>query len=100
MCSSDLHWAQGTMGYFPTYILGSMIAAQIYAAVKRELPNLEASLSQGDCKPLLSWLREKIHCHGERYPTGELIQRATGKLPSPDDYLTYLKEKFTALYSL
>jgi len=92
----DVHWSAGLFGYFPTYTIGSMIAAQLYAAALRDIPDLEKSIAKGDCKPLLSWLRERIHNHGRRYSTKELVRRATGKEPCADDYVAYLAKKFGA----
>ena len=93
-CLQDVHWSIGAVGYFPTYVIGSMLAAQEYAAAKRDIPDLDGKIASGDTKPLQDWLRVRIHEPACRYQTKELIRRATGKDPSPDDYIAYLKEKF------
>lgn len=93
-CLQDVHWSCGMVGYFPTYVIGSMLAAQEYAAAKRDIPDLEGRLAAGDTTPLQGWLRTRIHEPACRYPTKELIRRATGKDPAPDDYIAYLTAKF------
>lgn len=99
-CLQDIHWSQGDFGYFSTYVLGSMLAAQLYAKVKRDVPKLEEAIASGNCKPLLDWLRTNVHAPGQLYKTPELIQRATGKPLAADDYIAYLTEKYSALYDL
>jgi carboxypeptidase Taq len=99
-CMQDIHWGQGSFGYFSTYVLGSMLAAQLYAKAKRDVPTLEKDIASGNCKPLLSWLRTNVHAPGRRYETPVLIERATGKALASDDYITYLTEKYTTLYDL
>ncbi len=88
----DIHWSWGNIGYFPTYTLGSMIAAQLFAAAEKNIPNLTTNLEEGKFDELRSWLNERIWCHGKRYLTRELIKNATGKEPNPDDYLNYLEK--------
>lgn len=90
----DVHWAQGFIGYFPTYLIGSIIAAQLYAAAKKDIPGLEEKFAKGEFEPMHSWLKENIHIHGRRYPTKELIKRATGQDITAQYYIEYLKEKF------
>ena len=99
-CLQDIHWGYGEFGYFPTYTIGSMLAAQLWNAAKREIPFLDSLVYEGNFSPLNNWLEKKIHRHGCRYSTKELIYRATGKEPSVDDYVSYLYKKFSNLYSL
>ncbi|MCP5005815.1 MAG: carboxypeptidase M32 [Planctomycetes bacterium] len=96
----DIHWSWGNIGYFPTYTLGSMIAAQLFAAAENDIPGLADNIGQGKFEKLISWLNENIWCHGKRYLTRELIRRATGKDPAPDDYIAYLKSKYSEIYTL
>ena len=96
----DIHWSQGMFGYFPTYTLGTMAAAQLFAAATRELGDLEAAFAEGEFQPLLDWLRREIHCHGSRYEASELIERATGKPLSPDDLLSYLRQTTKEVYGV
>lgn len=90
----DVHWSMYYVGYFPTYLLGNVYAAQIYAAAERDLPDIETQVSLGVFKPLREWLRERIHCLGMRYQAAELIESVTGEPPSGDAYLAYLQRKF------
>eukprot|EP00195_Chlamydomonas_chlamydogama_P008941 CAMPEP_0202902440 /NCGR_PEP_ID=MMETSP1392-20130828/16855_1 /ASSEMBLY_ACC=CAM_ASM_000868 /TAXON_ID=225041 /ORGANISM="Chlamydomonas chlamydogama, Strain SAG 11-48b" /LENGTH=516 /DNA_ID=CAMNT_0049589201 /DNA_START=125 /DNA_END=1675 /DNA_ORIENTATION=+ len=97
----DVHWSAGLFGYFPTYSLGAMYAAQIYKTAKEQIPDLEEQISRGDFKALKSWLNEKIHKVGSLYNSGdELMQVVTGSKLDPQIFLNYLKEKYTALYKL
>ena len=75
----DVHWSAGLVGYFPTYALGNLYAAQFFAQAKADLGDLEGMLARGDFRPLLDWLREKIHRHGQRWSAAELVQRVTGR---------------------
>ena len=92
----DIHWSMGSIGYFPTYTLGSMISAQLYTAAKRDIPDLESQIEQGRFEDLRNWLHEKVWKHGKRYQTKELVEKATGRPLSPDDYIDYLEKKFTS----
>ena len=94
----DTHWAWGLFGYFPTYVIGSMLSAQLFAAAERDIDGLKEKIAAGSVGELNDWLHDKIHCQGKRYPTKELILRATGKLPGPQDYIDYLEKKFVDIY--
>jgi carboxypeptidase Taq len=83
----DVHWSGGMIGYFPTYTLGNLYAAQLYAAAERDLGDLQAQFRRGEFAPLLEWLREKVHRQGQRYPAKELIERITGAPPSAEPLL-------------
>jgi carboxypeptidase Taq len=96
-CLQDVHWSGGSIGYFPTYVVGSMLSSQLYNAAKRKMPDLEQNFEKGNTAPLLNWLRTNIHQHGRRYKTEELIKKATGKEVGSSDYTNYLKEKFTKI---
>jgi carboxypeptidase Taq len=96
----DTHWAQGLMGYFPTYSLGNIYAAQLWHALRAEVKGVDARIAKGDFKPILLWLRKNIHRHGRRYPPEELIKRATGNSLNPKHFLDYLKEKYGEIYNL
>jgi carboxypeptidase Taq len=99
-CLQDIHWSQGGFGYFPTYVLGSMLSAQLWATIRKQVPNAEEQLRHGKTDALLHWLREHVHKHGATYTTNELIKKATGKPLQADDYVHYLTEKYSKLYSL
>ena len=101
-CLQDIHWSFGGIGYFPTYTLGNLYAAQFMSAVRRDLgaDSLADDFRRGEFGRLKGWLVEKIHKNGQRYRAGELCRRATGSPLSPDRFLTYLKDKFGSLYRL
>ncbi|MDQ2051143.1 carboxypeptidase M32 [Natronolimnohabitans sp. A-GB9] len=99
-CLQDIHWSHGSFGYFPTYSLGSVLAAQLYAAAEDELGDLEDDIRNGDFDELNGWLRENVHQHGKRYTTQELIERATGEELTAAYFLEYVDEKYGELYGL
>ena len=94
----DIHWALGAFGYFPTYTLGTLAAAQLYEAAERQLGDLEATLATGEFAALLDWLRDRIHRHGSRYEASELIERATGSVLSSRAFLERVKQDVRAVY--
>jgi carboxypeptidase Taq len=99
-CLQDIHWSMGSFGYFPTYTLGNLYAAQIFEAAARDLGDLDAAFAKGDFAPLREWLREKIHRHGRRYLPSELIERATGAAPTAEPFLRHLRGKLGPIYGL
>lgn len=99
-CLQDVHWSQGFIGYFPTYCLGNLYAAQFYAKANEEMPGLESDFARGDFSRLLSWLREKIHIHGSRYRAVDLCQRVTGKPLSHQPLIDYLTAKYKDIYGI
>jgi carboxypeptidase Taq len=99
-CLQDIHWSFGGLGYFPTYTLGNMYAAQFMAGANSDLgaSTLANAIAAGDCSPLKSWLHERIHRHGRRYRANELCQRAT-KIPlTHEPFSRYLREKLSRFY--
>ncbi|MFC6719425.1 carboxypeptidase M32 [Natrialbaceae archaeon GCM10025810] len=99
-CLQDIHWSHGSFGYFPTYSLGSVLAAQLYAAAEDELGDLDEDVRNADFDRLNGWLRENVHQPGKRYETQELIERATGEELTADHFLEYVSEKYGELYGL
>ncbi len=99
-CLQDIHWSGGMIGYFPTYSLGNILSAQLFAAARAETPGLDHALAAGDYSGLLGWMRAHVHQHGRKYPPAELIRRATGGPLSASAYVAYLTEKFGAIYGL
>ncbi len=93
----DVHWAAGLFGYFPTYALGNLYAAQFLSAARDELGDLDAMFRRGEFQPLRAWLRENIHRHGRRYSAGELAERITGQPLSHDALVEHLRTKFLPL---
>lgn len=94
----DVHWSGGAFGYFPSYCLGNMIAAQLWATVMRDLPGLDDDFARGDFSRLLTWLQTNIHQSGRRVPTLELVRRVTGEDLSPRPLLAYLESRYGAIY--
>jgi carboxypeptidase Taq len=94
----DIHWSAGLFGYFPTYTLGNLYAAQFYARAEAELGHLAERFAVGDFAPLLRWLREKIHTQGNRLWARPLVKEVTGEELSPHYLVDYLAQKFGALY--
>src|SRR3546814_13817202 len=82
-CMQDIHWPSGAFGYFPTYTLGAMAAAQLFAALRRDRPRVEEEIRSGDLTGLVGWLRETVHGQGRRHTAHELLVRVTGEPPNP-----------------
>jgi carboxypeptidase Taq len=99
-CLQDVHWSFGLIGYFPTYTLGNLYAAQFWEKINADIPDLPAQMSKGQFGALLAWLRTNIHEHGQRYRAGELCQRITGKPLSADPLLRHLERKLRPVYGL
>ncbi|MFT7484894.1 MAG: carboxypeptidase Taq, partial [Candidatus Paceibacteria bacterium] len=99
-CLQDVHWAFGLMGYFPTYCLGNLYAAQLWETIEVQLPDLSTSIENGDFGSLRNWLNEKIHVHGRRYSAAELCEKATGKPLSADPMMSYLEGKLRPIYGV
>lgn len=93
-CLQDVHWSFGLFGYFATYTLGNLNAAHLMHHARRTISGLDASLAAGDYKPLLGWLRERIHCQGQRFDGPELIKQATGEAVDGTHFLDHLRAKF------
>ncbi len=96
----DIHWAFGVFGYFPTYTLGNLYAAQIFAQASAELDDLSAQLERGEFQPLLTWLREHVHQKGSLLPADELCRSLTGAKLQVKPFLDYLQAKFGDIYGL
>jgi len=92
-CLQDIHWSMGAFGYFPTYTLGNLYAAQLWGAAREMLPDLEPSIARGDFSLLLGWLRREVHAHGRRFPAGELCRRISGRPLDHAPLIGYLKAK-------
>ena len=99
-CLQDIHWSGGAIGYFPTYTLGNLYAAQLFEAARHDLGDLDAQFARGEFAPLLAWLRDRIHRHGKRYSPRELVRRATGAEPTAEPLLRHLRSKAAELYGV
>ncbi|MDY0038671.1 MAG: carboxypeptidase M32 [Desulforhabdus sp.] len=94
----DIHWAIGAIGYFPTYTLGNLYAAQLFAKAEAELGSLQEQMGAGEFRPLLDWLRQNIHSQGSRYLPRDLIRQATGADLNSNHLIEYLETKYAVLY--
>ena len=99
-CLQDIHWSHGAFGYFPTYSLGSVMAAQLFATAEADLDDLRGSIQAGEFEPLSNWLRENVHHHGSRYTTDDLIQKVTGESFTAEYFIDYAERKFGELYGI
>jgi carboxypeptidase Taq len=99
-CLQDVHWSAGLFGYFPTYALGNLYAAQLFAQADQALGGLQDQFRRGEFNALRKWLNDQIHVHGRRFPAPELVKKVTGKPLSADFLLSYLKAKFYPLYGV
>lgn len=99
-CLQDVHWSHGSFGYFPTYSLGSFYAAQFFSKAVQDVPGLTQEIKNGNCQPLLLWLREKIHNKGRFYKSEELCTYVTGEALNVKYFVNYLLQKFKGIYNL
>lgn len=96
----DVHWSAGLIGYFPTYALGNLIAGQLWERARAEIDDLEAQLAEGRLASLREWLGRRIHRHGAKFTTNELLTREAGGAVSVAPFTTYLKAKLSDVYGL
>lgn len=95
----DVHWAAGYFGYFPAYALGSMNAAQLEAAMRRDHPDLDQRFASGDFSIPATWMQEHVYKYGAIYDTPELMKKATGNETEAYDFLNYLNSKYKKIYN-
>ncbi len=93
-CLQDIHWPSGAWGYFPTYTLGAMAAAQLAAAARRAIPDIDAKLARGDLAPVVAWLRENVHSQGSIGDTDAILTRATGAPLGVTAYRAHLEARY------
>lgn len=99
-CLQDVHWSHGSFGYFPTYSLGSLYAAQFYAAAGNALPHLENQIQGGEIAGLLEWLRRNIHQRGRLQTSEELCREVTGEGLNTAHFMSYILDKYGTIYNL
>jgi carboxypeptidase Taq len=99
-CLQDVHWSFGLVGYFPTYSLGNLNAAQMWETINDQIPDLDDQIARGEFSALLNWTRENIHQHGRRYTASETIERATGKPLESDPLMRHLESRVRPAYGL
>jgi carboxypeptidase Taq len=95
----DIHWTSG-FGYFPSYTLGNLYAAQIFHTIQQRFPNLDERLASGDTSFLLHWLQENLYALGRAYEPATILKRVTGTEADPQHLVSYLTDKFTKIYEL
>jgi len=93
-CLQDIHWYDGAWGYFPTYTLGAMTAAQIFRAAKTARPDIIVGVREGDFTPLLTWLRTNVHAKGSSQPTRQLLEDITGEPLNADVFKEHLRQRY------
>ncbi|WP_225321434.1 carboxypeptidase M32 [Rhizosphaericola mali] len=94
-CLQDIHWSIGSLGYFPTYSLGSLYAAQFWDKLKSDNPNIESEISNGNLNTTLQWLRQNIHQYGKKYDSEQLCKKVTDSTLDSTIFLKYLEDKFS-----
>ncbi len=96
-CLQDIHWSLGYFGYFPSYALGNLYAAQLFGAFKKSHPNWQDNVSKGDLFFIKEWLKENVHKHGREFTSAELLERITNSPLKETNYINYLKEKYNGI---
>jgi carboxypeptidase Taq len=93
-CLQDIHWYDGVWGYFPTYTLGALIAAQLFEAAHEAIPDVPEAVARGEFAPLLGWLRERVHAKGSLLSTAELVESATGRPLGTASFKRHLHDRY------
>ena len=99
-CLQDIHWTRPGFGYFPTYALGNLYAAQFYETAVSQNPIIAEEMAQGKTTALVAWLQENIHQHGRKFTPSELVQQATGNPLTHKPFMRYVTQKFSQIYDL
>lgn len=94
----DVHWSCGLIGYFPTYAIGNLYAAQFYFAMNNQISDLKNKISKGDFTEIKSWLNKNIHTHGKLYSAQDLVKKVTGEPLNSDYFNKYIEEKYKGIY--
>ena len=96
----DIHWSGGSFGYFPSYTLGAIYACQFFNAMKKQIPDVEQQIEQGNFANIKTWLNQNIHSKGRLYETDELVRQVTGDSLDPRQFIAYLQTKYRGIYRL
>jgi carboxypeptidase Taq len=99
-CLQDVHWSRPMFGYFPTYALGNLYAAQFYETAVAEEPAISEEMAEGETEALVEWLLQNIHQHGRKFTPRELVQRVTGRPLGYEPFVRYATAKFSEIYEL
>ena len=94
----DMHWSSGDFGYFPTYAIGTIYAAQLYDKMIKSNPKFINDIRRGKFENILNWLRKNVHRHGREMSADNIIKRACGSGLDPDAYIDYLRKKYLEIY--
>jgi carboxypeptidase Taq len=93
-CLQDIHWYDGNWGYFPTYTLGALIAAQLFESVQRDVPGLMQTIAAGEFASLIEWVRERVHSKGSLLSTAQLVETATGQSLGTASFERHLRDRY------
>jgi carboxypeptidase Taq len=99
-CLQDIHWSHGSFGYFATYSLGSMYAAQMYAAIEKEIPSIEKDVAVGNYDGIQKWLKDNIYQFGRYFTSADICKKATGETLQSKHFINYATKKYNHIYSL
>lgn len=99
-CLQDVHWSMGIFGYFPTYTIGNIYAAQLYYAMLKDKPDILNDLRRGKYDRILKWMRKHVHKLGRTITAEEIVEKATGEGLNPRILIKYLREKYSKVYNL
>ncbi|RYY45057.1 MAG: carboxypeptidase M32 [Chitinophagaceae bacterium] len=99
-CLQDVHWSHGSFGYFATYSIGSLYAAQLYATISKQVLSLDTELCKGNNLPVWQWLQQHIYKYGRYYKSGDLCEKATGEPLNSKYFLNYVRQKFSGIYEI
>jgi carboxypeptidase Taq len=97
-CLQDIHWSHGSFGYFATYSLGSLYAAQLYSTIEKKYPAVSEDLTLGKINSIQDWLKKEIYCNGRYYSSEELCKKATGETLQSSYFIEYATKKFSEIY--
>ena len=98
--SADHGVSEALFGYFPTYAFGNLYSAQLFSALKKDIPDVETQMARGTCENIKNWLRKNVHIHGKTYSTEKLLKRVTGESLNSRHFIEYLSKKFGDIYGL
>ncbi|HOB15772.1 MAG TPA: carboxypeptidase M32 [Defluviitoga sp.] len=96
----DVHWSNGSFGYFPSYMLGNLYAAQLFSKLKQDIPSYSSDLEKGEATSIINWLKDNIHQYGKMVEPQELIYRVTGEKLNPKYFVDYITNKYTEIYNI
>ena len=96
-CLQDVHWSEGAFGYFPSYLIGHLISAQLTSQLEKDIGLIDQFIEKNDYQTIINWLKKNVHCHGRSLNAMELVKKVSGNELSSDFFLDYLKQKIDEL---